>query len=204
MDILKGICFFAVIAVVFSFGFPLFGEEEKPAESDAAAKSEAEPPLGIQIKEVKNDDGIEGIATRFFVKGSVEDVWRWIRDVEHLGKLFPSVKRVTKVKEEDASTTIWEYELESTLGTKVLNVRRTVNDGNFSIKWTRVEGDFKYYGGSWQLKASEKYPGWVECRYSNFIDAGALIPYFIVKKTSKGNAEAMAPALRKLVSGSQN
>ena len=175
------------------------GGEKSPEAAAETAKSAA-PSLKMQIKEQKNKDGIEGIAVRFFVKGQVQDVWNWIKGVENLGKLFPAVKKVTKVKDKGDNTIIWEYQLDSTLGTKILNVERKVDETKRSVKWKRVDGDMKYYAGSWQLRQSMKYSGWVECRYSNFIDAGALIPYFLVKKSSKKNAEAMAPKLRKLVS----
>lgn len=178
------------------------GDKKSPAASDEAVKSAA-PSLKMQVKEQKNKDGIEGIAVRFFVKGRVQDVWNWIKGVENLGKLFPAVKKVTKIKDKGDGTIIWEYQLDSTLGTKILNVERKVNEAKRSVKWKRIEGDLKYYAGSWQLRQSMKYPGWVECRYANFIDAGTLIPYFIVKKTSRKNADAMMPKLRKLVSESK-
>ena len=192
------------MSVVLFFAGAATAEEEAGGEKsqkagDETAKSAA-PSLKMQVKEQKNKDGIEGITVRFFVKGRVQDVWNWVKGVENLGKLFPAVKKVTKVKDKSDGAIIWEYQLDSTLGTKILNVERRVDDTKRSVKWKRIEGDLKYYAGSWQLRQSEKYPGWVECRYSNFIDAGTLIPYFIVKKSSRKNADAMVPKLRKLVS----
>ena len=167
------------------------------------AIAKANPSLEIQIEELENKDGIEGIAATFFIKGSAEDVWKWIRDVDHLDKLFPAVMKVIKVKDVDTNATIWEYHLDSPLGEKVLNVKRFINDKKLEVKWKRTEGDFNYYGGSWNIKTYKKYPGWVEVRYSNFINAGMFIPYFIVRSKGKSNAKAMAPTLRKLVAQSQ-
>ncbi len=161
----------------------------------------AEPPQTLDMKEVKNDDGIKGLTVNFFVKGKTEDVWKWIGSVEHLGKLFPAVKKVVKVKDIDANTILWNYTLETSLGTKIFNVKRTVDEKNFSVKWIRTDGDMDYYGGSWKLMASEKYPGWVDCTYSNFVNAGWYIPYFKVISTSKENAQSMVPSLRKMVAG---
>lgn len=161
----------------------------------------AEPPQTLDIKEVTNEDGIDGITVNFFVKGKPEEVWKYISDVEHLNKLFPAVKKIVKVKEIDANTILWNYTLESALGTKIFNVNRTNDEKFFSIKWKRTDGDMKYYGGSWKIIASDKFPGWVDCTYSNFVNAGWYIPYFKVKATSKENAEAMVPSLRKLVAG---
>ncbi|KQC11064.1 MAG: hypothetical protein APR62_10695 [Smithella sp. SDB] len=161
----------------------------------------AEPPQTLDMKEVKNEDGIKGVTVNFFVKGKPEDVWKWIGGVEHLGKLFPAVKKVVKVKDVEANTILWNYTLKTSLGTKVFNVKRAVDEKSFSVKWKRTDGDMNYYGGSWKLISSEKYPGWVDCTYSNFVDVGSLIPYFLVISTSKENAEAMVPSLRKMVAG---
>jgi hypothetical protein len=161
----------------------------------------AEPPQTLDMKEVKNEDGIKGLTVNFFVKGNPEDVWKWISGIEHLGELFPAVKKVAKVKEIDANTILWNYTLKTSLGTKVFSVKRAIDEKNFSIKWKRTEGDMNYYGGSWKLIASDKYPGWVDCTYSNFIDAGSLIPYFLVISHSKENAQDMVPTLRKMVAG---
>lgn len=161
----------------------------------------ADPPQTIDIREVENEDGIPGIKVNFFVKGKPADVWKWLRDVDHLGKLFPAVKKIEKVKDLGDNTVLWKYNLDTTLGTKIFNVKRSVDDKNLSVKWKRTEGDLSYYAGSWELKASDKYPGWVDCTYTNFVDAGRWVPYFIVKGTSKDNAESMVPSLRKLVAG---
>jgi hypothetical protein len=161
----------------------------------------AEPPQTLDMKEIKNEDGIKGLTVNFFVKGKTEDVWKWIGSVEHLGKLFPAVKKVVKVKDIDANTILWNYTLETSLGTKVFNVKRAIDEKNFSVKWKRTDGDMDYYGGSWKIMASEKYPGWVDCTYSNFVNAGWYIPYFKVISTSKENAQSMVPSLRKMVAG---
>ncbi|PKN38764.1 MAG: hypothetical protein CVU62_00765 [Deltaproteobacteria bacterium HGW-Deltaproteobacteria-2] len=182
------VLFFSMALSIFCLGnfVPAFG---------------AEPPQTLDMKEVKNDDGIKGLTVNFFVKGKTEDVWKWIGSVEHLGKLFPAVKKVVKVKDIDANTILWNYTLETSLGTKIFNVKRTVDEKNFSVKWIRTDGDMDYYGGSWKLMASEKYPGWVDCTYSNFVNAGWYIPYFKVISTSKENAQSMVPSLRKMVAG---
>lgn len=161
----------------------------------------AEPPQTLDMKEVKNEDDIKGLTVNFFVKGKPENVWKWISGIENLGKLFPAVKKVAKVKDIDANTILWNYTLETSLGTKIFNVKRSVDEKNFSVKWIRTDGDMDYYGGSWKLIASEKYPGWVDCTYSNFVNAGWYIPYFKVISTSKENAQAMVPTLRKMVAG---
>ena len=161
----------------------------------------AEPPQTLDMKDAVNEDGIDGITVNFFVQGKPEEVWKHISNVEHLNKLFPAVKKIVKVKDIDADNIIWNYTLESALGIKIFNVKRTNDEKNLSIKWKRTDGDMKYYGGSWKIKASDKYPGWVDCTYSNFVNAGWYIPYFKVKATSKENAEAMVPSLRKLVAG---
>ena len=182
------VLFFSMALSIFCLGnfVPAFG---------------AEPPQTLDMKEIKNEDGIKGLTVNFFVKGKTEDVWKWIGSVEHLGKLFPAVKKVVKVKEIDANTILWNYTLETSLGTKIFNVKRTVDEKNFSVKWIRTDGDMDYYGGSWKIMASEKYPGWVDCTYSNFVNAGWYIPYFKVISTSKENAQSMVPSLRKMVAG---
>ena len=182
------VLFFSMALSIFCLGnfVPAFG---------------AEPPQTLDMKEIKNEDGIKGLTVNFFVKGKTEDVWKWIGSVEHLGKLFPAVKKVVKVKDIDANTILWNYTLETSLGTKIFNVKRTVDEKNFSVKWIRTDGDMDYYGGSWKLMASEKYPGWVDCTYSNFVNAGWYIPYFKVISTSKENAQSMVPSLRKMVAG---
>jgi uncharacterized membrane protein len=161
----------------------------------------AEPPQTLEMKDITNEDGIDGITVNFFVKGKIEDVWKYISDVPNLNKLFPAVKEIVKVKEIDDSNILWNYTLESSLGTKIFNVKRTNDEKNGIINWKRTDGDMKYYGGSWKIKASDKYPGWVDCTYSNFVDAGWFLPFAVVKRTSRENAQAMVPSLRKLVAG---
>ncbi len=161
----------------------------------------ATPSLEMDIKEVENKDGIPGIQVNFFVKGKLKNVWKWLRDVDHLSKLFLSLEKIVKVKDIDSNTILWEYNLDTALGKKIFNVRRSVDDRNYSVKWIRTEGDLQYYGGSWKLKASKEYPGWVDCIYTNFINAAWYVPYWKVKSTSKDNAEAMVPTLRNMVAG---
>jgi ribosome-associated toxin RatA of RatAB toxin-antitoxin module len=153
------------------------------------------------MKDITNEDGIDGITVNFFVKGKTEDVWKYISDVEHLNKLFPAVQKTVKVKEIDANNIIWNYTLKSSLGIKIFNVKRTNDEKNGSIKWKRTDGDMKYYGGGWKIKASDQFPGWVDCTYSNFVDAGWFLPFALVKRTSRENAEAMVPSLRNLIAG---
>ncbi len=160
----------------------------------------ADPPQTLEIKDVTNEDDVDGITANFFVKGKPEDVWKYISDVPNLNKLFPAVKKVVKVKDIDANTVLWNYTLETTLGTRILNVKRVNDQKNGIITWKRTDGDMRYYGGGWKIKASDKYPGWVDCTYSNFVDP-KWIPLFLVKRTGRENAEAMVPSLRKLVAG---
>lgn len=164
-----------------------------------ASAKDAEPKLEMDIKDATNADGVDGISVNFFVKGTPAQVWKYLSNMDYLGKLFPAIEQVTKVRDIDANTILWKYNMKTALGYKIFNVKRSLYAEKFEIQWIRTDGDLTYYGGGWKLIPSKEYPGWVDCTYENYINAGWYIPYWKVKNTSKENAEAMVPALRKFV-----
>ncbi|MDY6934870.1 MAG: SRPBCC family protein [Spirochaetota bacterium] len=193
------LCFVALDISLYAESKEMKLSQHKNEDKATASETTIKPDTKIIIEDLKNDEGIKGIRSTFLVKARLKDVWKWIRDVDYLPELFPAVKKVTLVQQVSANTIIWEYQFESAMGKKVLNVKRSIDDDNYQVKWKRTKGDMKYYAGGWNIKSSQKYSGWVEVQYSNFINAGTFIPYFLVKRNSKKNAEVMVHRLREFV-----
>ncbi len=166
---------------------------------NAGDKAAVDPAADIQITEVKNKDKKSGIRVKFLIPGTKKDVWKYIGGVEYITKLFPAVKKITLIKKVSKKKFLFEYRLKSALGIEVLTVSRIADNKKFIVKWNRLKGGLKYYRGSWELKASSKYSGMVECIYSNFIDYAKWVPDELTNSISKDNAEAMVAELRKLV-----
>ncbi len=157
------------------------------------------PSPDIKIDETKNVEGIEGIFVKFYLNQTIEDVWKFLSNIDYLCKLFPAMDKIEKIKKISSNEILWKYHMKTALGKDILNVRRFVDENKFIVKWKRTEGDLKYYSGSWELTTSKEYPGWIECHYSNFINHAWWVPYEIVQGISKENARAMVDSLRKLV-----
>ncbi len=156
-------------------------------------------PSDITIKEAVNANKVPGINATFRIKGKIDEVWKFIHSVKYLKKLFPAVKKITRVRKISPDKTLWEYQLKSALGLEILIVNRMVDNKNYSVKWNRVTGDLKSYVGSWELKTSDKHPGWVECSFTSFIKHSKWVPGELVLSINKDNVEAMVTELRKLI-----
>lgn len=188
---------YAVIIFLFifsaAFHFPI--SLAKPVSAIGS-----EPDSEADIMDAVNADGIEGLRANFFVKGNPAEVWKYVENMEYIGKLFPAIT-ASRVKEIDRHTAIWEYHLKTPVGYSIFNVRRSVYQEKFELNNKRIDGDLNYYGGGWKLSASKKYPGWVDCTYENFINAAWYIPYWRIKGAGRENIRSMIITLRDMVAG---
>lgn len=126
-------------------------------------------------------------------------VWNIMIDCEQAPDFVPGLRSCRVVRHEENSDII-EHRVKFSWYLPTITYRfRAQYRGLQKIEFTRVEGDLRELEGSWTLKQVDDGRKTIVV-YSVYVDAGFLVPQWLVRRILRGNLPDLLLALRKRVS----
>ena len=161
----------------------------------AADRSEAS---GLIITNEKRADGKKAVTAVFSVNADPELVYHTLRDVERFPEFMPGSAAV-KMLEKKAGYQVVKFSGSRGLLSADIVMKRIIDDKNRKIEWSIVDGPPKEVSGYWSVGSNDN--GSI-VHYSNYVDAGLLIPGFLVRKYLIEDIQRMVPnIIRRIESG---
>ncbi len=147
----------------------------------------------------KNEDGKKYIKAVFKLDADPEKVYRTLRDVEMFPEFMPGSAAVEIIEKKEKHQVV-KFSGSRGLLSADITMKRFIDDENKKIGWTILDGPPKEVNGYWLVKENSKKgePKSV-VYYTNYVDAGVLVPGFLVRKYMREDVERMVPNIIKRV-----
>ncbi len=153
----------------------------------------------LMITEALRPDGKKTLRAVFHVKADPDLVYRTLRDVEFFPEFMPNSDRV-EILERGERFQIVKFSGSRGFFRADIVMKRMLSDEERRIEWCLVQGPPREVSGYWQV-GGETRDGRVMVAYSNYMDAGRLIPDFVARSLLKDDIRAMVVSIRKRVEG---
>ena len=150
------------------------------------------------ITNEKSEDGKKFITTVFNIEADTELVYITLRNVEKFPEFMPGSAEV-KILENGSNYQVVKFSGSRGFLSADIVMRRTIDDNNKRIEWKLVEGPLSEVCGYWRVERDNKKKSVAIVHYSNYVDAGALIPGFLVRKYLYEDIKKMVPNIKKRV-----
>lgn len=149
----------------------------------------------------KREDGKKIVRSVFFLKADPDLVYRTLRDVEKFTEFMPGAAAV-EVLERDTNYQVVKFSGSRGLLSGDIVMKREIDDINRRIDWILVDGPPREVCGYWYVEKDPENESVSIVHYSNYVDAGALIPDFLVRKYLSEDIKRMVPnIIRRVESG---
>jgi ribosome-associated toxin RatA of RatAB toxin-antitoxin module len=154
--------------------------------------------INLIIKNEKRKDGKKAISAVFILKADPELVYSTLRDVEKFSEFMPGSADVEILEK---GTNYQEVRFSGSRGifSADIVVRRIIDDSNKRIDWNIVTGQLREMCGYWYVERDNQRESLTIVHYNNFVDAGTLIPDFLVRKYLREDIKRMVPNIIKRV-----
>ena len=152
----------------------------------------------LVITNEKRDDGKKVVKSVFFIKADPEKVYRTLRDVENFTEFMPGAAEV-EILEKGHDYQVVKFSGSRGLLSADIVMKRIIDDKNRRIDWVLVDGPPQEVSGCWCVEEDSKSKSAAVVRYSNYVDAGTLIPEFLVRKYLSKDIKRMVPNIIKRV-----
>ena len=162
------------------------------SQSDTASLAE-----GVTVTEEKMPGGRIAIQAVFRIQARPDQVYRTLRDVSRFPEFMPGTREV-RILESGEGYQVAGFLGDGGLSGSTVVMRRELADTERRISWTLVEGRARELQGFWLVQESEEQGGSL-VTYSNYVDAGVLVPGAIVRERLKKDIPPLVAALRKRV-----
>ena len=153
--------------------------------------------INLVIKNEKREDGKKAVTAVFVLKADPELVYATLRDVEKFPEFMPGSADV-EILEKGDSYQIVKFSGSRGLFSADIVMKRIIDDKNKRIEWCLVDGPPREVSGYWYVEKDKKN-GSVLVHYSNHVNAGMLIPGFMVRKILFEDIQKMVPNILKRV-----
>lgn len=151
----------------------------------------------VVLGEELRPDGKKALRAVFHVKADPDLVYRTLRDVERFPEFMPDSKRVKILEKGERHQIVAFSGSRGPLRADIV-MKRVVDDRERRIEWSLVKGPPRELSGYWQV-AGETRDGGVFVAYSNYMNAGQLIPDFLARSLLRSDIRAMVVNIRKRV-----
>jgi ribosome-associated toxin RatA of RatAB toxin-antitoxin module len=146
----------------------------------------------------KGADGKKIIKALFMINADPELVYHTLRDVTKFPEFMPGAAGVKMVEDHD-DYQIVKFSGERGLLSADIVMKRTIIDKKRRVEWSLVEGPPREVKGYWHVEKDTKNELVSIVHYTNYVDAGAIIPDFLVRKYLREDIEKMVPNIVKRV-----
>lgn len=170
----------------------LLSVQVTPCKADEAADS------SLIITNEKREDGKKAVKAVFILKVDPEQVYRTLLDVERFTEFMPGSAEV-EILENDPGYQVVKFSGRRGLLSGDVIMKRNIDDKNRRIEWNLVDGPPREVSGYWYVEKASKRENETVVYYLNYIDAGTLIPGFLVRKYIYSDIKKMVPNIIKRV-----
>lgn len=159
----------------------------------------AEMPVNkLVITNEKREDGKKIVSTAFVLKADPEQVYNVLRDVEKFTEFMPGAADV-EILEKGKDFQVVKFSGSRGLLSGDITMKRKIDDDNRRIEWNLVDGPPREVCGYWHVERDREKESLTVVHYSNYVDAGALIPGILVRKYLHDDIKRMVPNIIKRV-----
>ena len=155
------------------------------------------------ITNEKKDDGKKAVTSLFVLNADPEKVYQTLRNVEAFTEFMPGAAKVEVLESGEG------YQIVKFIGSRGLLsgdivMKRIMDNRNRRIEWNLVDGPLREVSGYWFIEPDHVSKQGSVVHYSNYVDAGVLIPAFIVRKILREDIQKMVPNIIKRVESGGN
>ena len=152
----------------------------------------------LVITSEKRDDGKKFITAVFNLNADSDLVYNTLREVKKFPEFMPGSADVELI-ENDKNIQIVKFSGSRGFLSGDILMKRIFNEKNKIIEWSLVEGPLREVCGSWRVEKDNKKETITVVYYSTYVDAGLLIPGFLVRKYLNEDIQRMVPNIKKRV-----
>lgn len=152
----------------------------------------------LVITTEKDDNGKKFIMAEFTLKADPELVYHLFRDVKKFSEFMPGSADVD-ILEKGTGYQVVKFSGSRGLLSGDIVMRRNIDDSSKKIGWSLVKGAPREVCGFWQVEKDKKRESFSIVHYTNYVDAGALIPGILVRKYLREDVKKMVPNIIKRV-----
>ncbi|MBN1904773.1 MAG: SRPBCC family protein [Deltaproteobacteria bacterium] len=153
---------------------------------------------GLKISTEKGKDGKRHIRASFNLKADPDEVYNTLLDVELFPEFMPGSADV-KMVEKSSDYQIVRFSGNRGLLSGDVVMKRIRDLQKRQIEWFLIDGLPKEVRGYWLVETDKNDKSLTVVHYSNYVDAGTLVPGFLVRKFLYEDIEKMVPNIIKRV-----
>ena len=139
-------------------------------------------------------DDTKGLRATFLVSAPPDLVLETLWDVKRFRQIFPDIEALEVLAERPGSVDA-RFTVDAVLAKVSYTLRRDVDRGARSVRWTAIDGDLKSVHGSWQVASTED-PLVSRVTYTSFVDVGYAVPSGLVRDTALKKVDQMVGRVR--------
>jgi ribosome-associated toxin RatA of RatAB toxin-antitoxin module len=139
------------------------------------------------------------VRAAIFIDSPAQQIWNIMVDCDRAPEFVPGL-RGCKVLEQNEDSDIIEHRVKFSWFLPTVTYIFRAHYRDFSrIDFTRVGGDLRELEGNWILEQPDDGQGTIVV-YSVYVDAGFLVPQWLIRRILRGNLPDLLLALRNRVS----
>jgi ribosome-associated toxin RatA of RatAB toxin-antitoxin module len=152
----------------------------------------------LVIKNEKQKDGKKCIKATFSLNADPDLVYNTLCNVEKFPEFMPGSSKV-KILEKGENYQVVKFSGKKGILSADIIMKRIIDKKNRKINWNLVDGPMRNVSGYWLVEKDKKNDSLTVVHYSNHVDAGILLPGFMVRKHLHEDIKRMVPNIRKRV-----
>jgi len=165
----------------------------QPGEADLGRLGRGEVVVRVDSS---GDQKNEWVEAAILIDAAAEPIWKLINDCRQTPQFIPGLKSC-RVLQQDGTGDLIEHRMQiSRLLPEVKYVFRAEYQQNKRIDFKRMSGDLKEFEGSWVLKSLQGGKPRTLVIYSIFLDAGFLLPQWVMQLLLRQDLPGVLLALR--------
>ena len=165
--------------------------------SASSATTDARLEAGEVVTRFLSEEGGTGVEAKARVDAKPEEVYAVVTDYEHYPDFIPSLVDAKVLEWESDDVCILMEKLKVAFKTVEYTIRVTHDRENLTTRWVRHGGFLSRNEGGWKCGPCGKGRSLVTYRVA--VEAGILVPQFIIDRLSRGSLPELFAGLRKRV-----
>lgn len=162
-----------------------------------SATTDARLEAGEVVTRLLSKEGGAGVEADALVDAAPEEVYGVVTDYDHYPEFIPSLVDAKVLEWESDDVCILMEKLKVAFKTIEYTIRVTHDPTKLSTRWTRHGGFLNRNDGGWTCKPHGKGRSLVTYRVA--VEAGILVPQFVIDRLSRGSLPDLFAGLRKRV-----
>lgn len=152
---------------------------------------------GEVVTRLLSQEGGTGVEASAIIDATPEAVYGVVTDYDHYPEFIPSLVDAKVLEWESDDVCVLMEKLKVAFKTIEYAIRITHDRRKLSTRWTKHDGFLRRNDGGWTCKPHGK--GRTLVTYRVAVEAGLLVPQFVIDRLSRGSLPDLFAGLRKRV-----